>query len=235
MHESVRQWFASLYRCVLCADRAQAHNLCAACAHSLPTVAHACARCALPLAAPGSLCGACLLHTPAWDDAASAFAYRFPVDRLITATKFHGRLDMACALAHASAARLVGDRPVHADAIVPVPLHWRRRWRRGFNQATQLAAPVARAAGIELQDRLLQRLRATREQTRLDAQQRHDNLADAFVTRAAVTGKRLILFDDVLTTGATLNAAADALKRAGAAHVRVWTCARAAVTPVDTG
>lgn len=142
---------------------------------------------------------------------------------------------MARALGHATAARLVSDTPVAADAIVPIPLHWRRRWWRGFNQAAELAIPVARAAGIEIWHSLLQRTHATAEQSRLDAQQRQANLIDAFVTRSDLSGQRLILFDDVLTTGATLNAAADALKRAGAQHVRVWTCARASVTPVEAG
>lgn len=214
-------------RCVLCADPASAHNLCAACAQSLPTAAHACSRCALPLAAPGLRCGECLLRTPAWDDAASAFAYRFPVDRLVTGTKFHGRLDMAQALAHASAARLAGAHGLRADALVPIPLHWRRRWRRGFNQAAELAGPVAHAAGIPLCRALLRRDRATREQTQLDAWGRHDNLAGAFDASPAVAGKRIILFDDVMTTGATLEAAATTLRRAGAVHIRVWTCARA--------
>lgn len=227
MRRAIRNWFYSLARCVVCEDAAVDNNLCTACADTLPVVAHTCERCALPLTAPGARCGECLLNTPAWDNAASAFAYRFPVDVLVSRTKYCGRLDMARALGAATAARLCLN-PVTADLIVPIPLHWRRHWHRGFNQALELATPVARACDLPLISDLLYRPRATTPQTRLDATQRRDNLRDAFALRQPVQGLRIIVFDDVMTTGATAAAAATTLKAAGARHVRVWTCARAA-------
>lgn len=113
------------------------------------------------------------------------------------------------------------------DALVPVPLHWSRRWRRGFNQAEVLARAVGRRHGLSVQRRLLRRVRATPPQHG-DAGSRRRNLRDAFavpcIERCA--GSRLLLIDDVFTTGATANACAAALRSAGAAAVGVLTLAR---------
>ncbi|MFK8018113.1 MAG: ComF family protein [Gammaproteobacteria bacterium] len=224
----IRNTLRRLCRCVICENPATWHNLCAQCHRDLPVAHSACQRCALPLPEPDARCGACLLHTPVWDNAASAFDYRFPVDLLVTRTKFNGRLDMARALGHASAHQFQIAHPVNADAILPIPLHWRRRWQRGFNQAAVLAEPVADYLNIPFRCDLLQRKRSTPEQTRLDGEARRENLDGAFAVTGDVTHQNLILFDDVMTTGATLGAATTALKTSGANTVRVWTCARVA-------
>jgi ComF family protein len=106
-------------------------------------------------------------------------------------------------------------------------MHWRKRWDRGFNQAELLAEHVARHLGLTL-SKNLRRSRHTRAQAGLSETERRTNLKDAFAIRnpAHITGKRILLVDDVLTTGATLRAATEALKSAGAAHVSVLTLAR---------
>lgn len=113
------------------------------------------------------------------------------------------------------------------DAVVPAPLHWFRQWRRGYNQAELLAREVSRRTGVPL-IRALRRRRATRTQAGLTGAKRRANVAGAFAVRqrAFVKGKRVLLVDDVLTTGATVNACAAALKRAGATYVAVLTLAR---------
>jgi ComF family protein len=111
------------------------------------------------------------------------------------------------------------------DSVVPVPLHWRRRWSRGFNQAEVLARCIARRRGIGVL-RALTRRRATDSQTGLSNRNRRLNVDGAFRVQTAVAGLRILLVDDVMTTGATASACALALKRAGAKHVTLLTLAR---------
>jgi ComF family protein len=216
----------ALARCVVCDDPAPGHTLCALCRDSFPSLRWPCPRCALPRRAANAPCGHCLIHSPDWDDAQCAFAYRFPVDYLLKRAKFRGRMAELDALATTTARFFSNRAHSQADVIMPVPLHWRRRWTRGFNQAEELARPVAQAVGLPLDNRSLQRVRATREQSHLHTDERSANLRAAFDCRIPLHGARIILFDDVMTTGATLGAAARALTDQGAAHVRVWTCAR---------
>jgi ComF family protein len=154
----------------------------------------------------------------------------------IHALKYQRREPLAVPLASLLAeegARLLGfaaDDPTGApfDAIVPVPLHPARLTERGFNQAELLAAPCARRWQRPLLTRALRRIRPTRPQTDLDAVARRQNVAGAFAVAqpAAIADRRLLLVDDVLTTGATVGAAARALARAGAASVGVLVLAR---------
>lgn len=111
------------------------------------------------------------------------------------------------------------------DVVVPVPLHWRRRWSRGFNQSDVLARSIARRRGIQVLS-ALRRKRNTHSQASLTNPKRRLNVSGAFHAGAAVAGKRILLVDDVMTTGATATACAFALKRAGAKHVTLLTLAR---------
>lgn len=118
-------------------------------------------------------------------------------------------------------------RDLHFDQVMAMPMHWRKRWERGFNQADLLAAPVARRLGLKLSANLC-RQRYTKSQAGLDEQERQKNLKGSFSVRRPdqVKAKHILLIDDVFTTGATLRAAARALKEAGTAHVSVLTLAR---------
>jgi ComF family protein len=117
-----------------------------------------------------------------------------------------------------------------ADALVPVPLHWRRLWTRRFNQSAALAAAIARASGVAVAHAALRRVKATRQQVGLSRSERAGNVQGAFrvaaAAKAEVAGRRLVLIDDVLTSGATADACARALLRAGAAQVDVLVLAR---------
>lgn len=220
--------------CLGCGDplfSAAPLGLCAPCRGKLARVGRsACGVCSGPLDAfeppPGDRCGACRERPPAFDRLLALWTYRPPLDAVIQGLKFR-RLDylgrhLALALADGFGEALDGF-----DAIVPVPLHWRRRLARGYNQAERIASPLAARLGLPLVP-ALRRARRTPPQTSLGKAERLANLRQAFrVPRPGrVRGLRLLLVDDVATTGATLDMAAAALKRAGAGGVTAVVAAR---------
>lgn len=217
-------------RCVVCGEPGHdGRDLCAACAADLPWQGPACRRCALPLPVAG-ICGACVQAPPPLDAVHAVFDYRFPLDRLLPRLKFHEDLASGRVLARCMAERCAAlPRP---DALVPIPLHWRRLQQRGYDQALELATPLARELGMRLRGDVLHRHRTTSAQSRLGAGARRRNLRAAFALAPAPAADPLpahvALVDDVMTTGATLHAAALALRRGGVTRVDAWICARVA-------
>jgi ComF family protein len=212
-------------RCLLCGESgAEGRDLCRACAEALPWNDSACLRCALPLSAPGT-CGACLQRPPPLAETHAVFVYGFPLDRLVPRFKFHNDLAAGRLLAELMLQGASGlPRP---SALVPVPLHDSRLRQRGYDQARELAKSLARALQVPLLSEVLVRTRATAPQSELDAGARQRNLRRAFEVRAgAALPDHVTLIDDVMTTGATLEAAAKRLRRAGVARVDAWVCAR---------
>lgn len=211
-------------RCLVCGERgSDGQDLCAACRATLPWNRVACPRCALPLAVAAPACGACLQAPPPQAGARAVFLYRPPVDRLLLRFKFHADLAAGRLLSGLMLEGLAGTgRP---QALVPLPLHPSRLRRRGYDQALELARPLARGLLLPLDAARLERTRATAPQSELDAAARRRNLRDAFRARAGAA-PHVVLVDDVMTTGATVHAAALALRRAGCARVDVWVCAR---------
>jgi ComF family protein len=215
------------WRCLLCGDRgASGVDLCADCAAELPRNASCCARCALPLPVSAVQCGRCQRKPPPWDAAWAPFRYAWPLDRLETRFKFHR--DLAAGRVLAAMWQHESCPLVLPRVILPVPLHRRRLRERGYNQAWELARPLARALGVACKPDVLRRVRHTDAQTGLDAVQRRRNLRDAFVLREGISlPDHVALLDDVFTTGATLAECARMLKRAGVRRVDVWALARA--------
>ncbi|QSX76833.1 ComF family protein [Lysobacter arenosi] len=214
-------------RCLLCGELAGGCglDLCDPCLAALPYNRQACHRCALPLATAMTHCGACLRQQPPQTAARAVFVYAAPIDRLLPRVKFHGDLASARLLATLMARNLAdAERP---QALVPVPLHPSRLRGRGYDQALELARPLARALRLPLRDDLLLRRRATAAQSTLDVDGRRRNLRYAFAIRAdTALPAHVAVIDDVMTTGATARAATLALRRAGVARVDVWVCAR---------
>ena len=226
--DSFRRWLAAWWptHCLVCGERGDGgRDCCRTCAAALPWNRIACPLCALPLPAPAVACGACLRRRPILDAVTSACVYASPLDRLLPRFKFHGDLVAGRLLAQWMLDACAGlPRP---EALVPVPLHRARLRSRGYDQALELARPLARAMALPLRADVLFRRHATAPQSELSALQRRRNVRAAFAVRDhASLPAHVVLVDDVMTTGATLHAAASVLRRAGVQRVDAWVCAR---------
>jgi ComF family protein len=208
-------------------------GLCPACWWKLSFIAPPyCERLGIPFAydpGPGVLSMEAIADPPAYRRARAAVRFDDVARTLVHALKYGDRLDLAPMMGRwmATAGRSL---TAEADAIIPVPLHWRRYWARRFNQSALLAEAIAKASQVPLALGALKRVKATPQQVGLSQAARALNVQGAFrvspTGKAAVAGRRLILVDDVITTGATIDACARALLRAGAAEVNVLTFAR---------
>jgi len=205
-------------------------RLCRDCIERFAVEQPRCRRCGLEVPTGVTSCGTCLLHPPPYDSTLTVATYGFPWDRLITAFKYHGALDLAASLAerlHAAARR----RPELAPSLlIPVPLHPLRLRERGYNQAWELARRLGRRLGCDADATLLLRIRDTPRQLALAPEARAANVRGAFAIeprrRAALRDATVTLVDDVMTTGATVAETSRVLLAAGAARVDVWVMAR---------
>ena len=191
-----------------------------------------CDGCGLPFEfdpGAGALCAACQARRPAFDRARAACLYDEHSRDLILKLKHADRTDLAPLFAR-WLARAIGDIAPEIDAVTPVPLHPSRLLRRRYNQAAEVARPLSRLTGVPYLPDAIARVRPTLTQGGRSRQGRRRNVAGVFVTperlRAKVAGKRILLVDDVLTTGATAEGCARALKAAGATGVDVAVIAR---------
>jgi ComF family protein len=212
-------------RCELCAASSGAQLLCPACADSLPRLGSVCPLCALPTT--GEICGRCIAHPPPFEATVAAFAYAFPVDRLLHAFKYHGRL----ALAEWGASALLAERERRRNArrpdrLVALPLSRERQRERGYNQAFEIARAIAQRLGVPLLRDGARRVRSAPPQAALPWSERAKNVRGAFACDLALAGLEIAVIDDVMTTGASLAEFASTLKRAGAARVENWVVAR---------
>jgi ComF family protein len=228
--------------CPGCRDLVTDNGLCPAYWSRLAFIAPPyCPRLGIPFAydpGPGILSMQAIADPPAYQRARAAVRYDDVARALVHAFKYGDRLDLAPLMGRwmvRAGHELIGE----ADALVPVPLHWRRLWTRRFNQSAALAEAIARASGVAVVHTPLRRVKATAQQVGLSRAERATNVQGAFhvapAAKGEVAGRRLIVIDDVLTSGATADACARALLRAGAAQVDVLVFARvvdAARTPI---
>ncbi len=214
--EVCRQWAAS----ALCAD----------CVARFAAMVPRCARCGLRLGLAAPACGACLREPPPFEHTVCAADYGFPWDALIAAFKFQGRAELAAPLAERLRVAVVAADVPLPRWLVPVPLAPARLAERGYNQAWELARRLGRALDVAADAALLWRPADQAHQADLNRAERQRNLRSAFMTdprrRGDLQGSRVVLVDDVMTTGATAREAAAALLRGGAAAVDVWVVAR---------
>ena len=224
--------------CVSCREPVAGEGVCADCWSKLSFIAKPyCPRLGIPFVydpGPDMLSMEAIASPPAYQRARAAVRYDDVARTLVRAPKYHDRTDLAPAMgrwmAHAGKELLQG-----ADMLIPVPLHWRRAWHRRFNQSGALARVIERQSGVRLRGDVLQRVRPTRQQVGLSRAQRASNVQGAFEVfsdaKAELDGRRAVLVDDVLTSGATLDACARALLRAKAAQVDVLVFARVVDSP----
>lgn len=235
---ALRQWLAVPQRCRVCHGW-PAQTLCTDCVDCFADDAgRRCARCALPLppAAPFSQCVDCLLHPPALSWALARQDYRYPWPLLLSRLKFGGDIGLARALGrHLAGTPGLAARLADVDAIVPLPLARERLAERGFNQSAALARAMAAAFGRpalrKLRPALLDKHRHTPPQHDLPRHQRLANVHGAYrvppAAAALLPGRCVLLVDDVMTTGASLDAAARTLRQAGAREVGALVLMRA--------
>lgn len=210
--------------CVLCGSMSRNGLWCIACDAALPYFnAPHCPVCALPTPT-GEVCGHCLSQPPLFSRTIAAFGYGYPLDKLIQGMKYGEQL----ALAHAFAKKLLPriDQCNLPDHIIAMPLHPAKLRERGFNQSALIAATVARNLKLELLPNACRRVRDTPPQSSLPWKERKKNVSNAFRCDMDLAGKRVALVDDVLTTGASLNALAGAALKRGAVEVSAWVIAR---------
>ena len=208
--------------CLLCAASGGTDLVCAECVADMPRVDEGCPCCG-DAGPSGLVCGTCLQHVPHFDATRALWRYEFPVDRLVLALKYNERLALAAWFGR----MLAQDVSTKPDLLLPMPLHPNRLRERGFNQAAEIARTASKRLCVDWKSDVLMRLRDTASQADLPLEERERNVKGAFLCMADLSGKSVALIDDVMTTGATLNEAAAALKKAGAARVENWVVARA--------
>ena len=219
--------------CVACREPVDGEGVCAQCWAKLSFIARPfCPRLGIPFVydpGPELLSMEAIASPPAYARARAAVRYDDVAKTLVHALKYQDRTDLAPAMGRWMA-RAGQELLNEADWLIPVPLHWRRAWHRRYNQSGALAHAIERQSGIKVRGELLRRVRATEQQVGLSRPQRASNVQGAFKVSAdrqsEVQGRRVVLIDDVLTSGATVDACARALLRAKAATVDVLVFAR---------
>lgn len=230
--------------CVLCGNLTHSSdNICAACQKTLPILPEHCPQCARFLPTMAGMpnlgierthlnkrrCGVCLNQEPPFDITYALFPYEAPIIQLIIKLKFQQQLSHAQALGSLMAKSITTewyrDMPL-PEVILPIPLHPSRLRERGFNQALEIAKPIAKRLALPLDHQGIGRQKATQAQSGLSAEDRKKNIAEAFVITGNYTGLRVAVIDDVITTGLTMAECCKVLKRQGVARIDVWCCAR---------
>ncbi len=219
------------YTCILCGSASQQDlDLCCDCEADLPLIENACQQCAIPLDAEQDLlCAQCQNKPPAFHRSFALFHYNPPIDGFIMDLKFHHKLLYAHILGKLLLKKINNcDKP---EYIIPVPLHPKRLRQRGFNQALEIAKPIANALQIPIETQSIKRIENTDSQSQIDASKRQKNLKNAFEVVEPIQARHVAIVDDVVTTGSTVNALATKLVEQGVKQIDVWCSARTSLKP----
>jgi ComF family protein len=216
------------HQCLLCAEPSLS-RVCCHCQALFVKPRHSCQQCALPLEYFALFCGQCLKQAPAFDRVFSPYLYQSPISALVLDYKQKGHeytgeglSDLFCQ----SVSHHYQQQHLPLPALItPVPLHWRNQWNRGFNQSACFSQALSRHMGIAHFDHS-RRVKWAKPQKLLSKKARVQSLRNNFLVTRPLDGESIVIVDDVMTTGATVNALANELKRAGAGSVSVWVLAR---------
>jgi ComF family protein len=235
---NIAQYFLLPGTCIVCnRSSLRQQDLCEKCESLLPLIVKPCQRCALPLPpgdSAGTICGRCLTNPPPFLCSISAFEYSPPVNRLISDFKYYGKLCNGRVLAACLQQNLqnfYSDKAL-PELIIPVPLHNLRLRERGYNQANELSQYLSRETGIPVNHRLFCRVQDTPRQMGLSAQERRQNLRQAFAlsSNADIASlkklKKIAIVDDVVTTMSTITELSKQLLKNGIEEIHIWSIAR---------
>jgi len=218
------------HTCPLCAEASKS-LICSSCKTMLPNIETQCIQCGLPLDKIDTLnntlrCGQCLQTPPAFDACISPYHYALPINQFVTQLKFHQKLHYAKILADLLIDRIDSATEKLPECIIPVPLHPARLRQRGFNQALEIARPIAKKYSLKLDSQCCKRIVSTPPQMQQNKQARQKNIRNAFRVLDNFNYQDIAIVDDVMTTGQTLNELARVLRMHGAKHIQVWAVAR---------
>jgi ComF family protein len=239
--ELARRLLSNLFpsRCILCQQTVlepalnQNIEVCLSCYQALPHNVNCCTHCALPLPEDienDVLCGRCIKKRPIFDYSYSLFRYDEEIIKLVHQLKFSEKISYARSIGELLLTTVIDEllpeqgRP---ECIIPVPLHNRRLRKRGYNQSTEISRVVAKKTGIPIDYDSVTRQRSTLTQTGLKAKERQKNIKGAFKVTTKPEAEHVLIVDDVITTGSTVNELAKVLKRQGMKRVGVLSIARA--------
>lgn len=213
--------------CPLCLNPSSTY-ICPHCEERFKRIDQCCQRCALPLHTTEPYCADCLNHGPSFDTCICAYEYRYPFNRVISLLKDKRDLDAAAAACDVLASAVTNRYQNRAlpQCLIPVPMHWRRRWQRGFNQSEFICQRLSTHLKIPARS-ALQKIKMTDKQKSLSKNKRKRNLIGSFSANVAeIEGKHIALIDDVITTASTVSVLADLCIDAGARQVDVWALSR---------
>ncbi|CAK9886568.1 MAG: hypothetical protein XXXJIFNMEKO3_03013 [Candidatus Erwinia impunctatus] len=219
-------------RCTLCHVplRLAHHGCCSICLATLRLPFPLCYGCGLPASHRGSLCGRCLNTPPLWSRLIAVSGWHAPVSEWVKQLKFSSAQTLAPLLARLLLLRWLEERRYYQlsrpELILSVPLHKSRAWQRGYNQSQRIASLLAHACRCQYLPAAIIRIRRTRIQHTLSAQERRHNLDNAFAINGDLTGRDVVVIDDIVTTGSTLQAVSRLLLAEGVSSVQVWCLCR---------
>ncbi len=215
--------------CIICIEKTRSINsLCEHCETFLPWLANNCCySCSLPLLNSSSIyCGVCAVNKLTFNHTKCAFHYTNPIDKWIKQLKFKHKYNLAKILSTLLIKKLRLDGTyAHIDAIIPIPIHFKRWLTRGYNQSALIAKYVGKDLAIQVDYKLLSKIKHTQPQTKLNKKKRSKNIAGCFHAKKS-NYKRVAIIDDVMTTRATAHTAAKALQKTGINYIEVWCIAR---------
>lgn len=198
----------------------------------MPVLKQSCKKCSEFLQSSHNqsiLCGYCLYNPPSFNRVYALFPYEFPIMQLISRLKFHHKLIYAKAIATLFIQKILGEwyknKPL-PNLIIPIPLHEQRLKQRGFNQAYEMAKPIAKELGVAIDVTGVKRIKHTAAQNQLPSKARKINIADAFAAKRSYTGMTIAVIDDVVTTCSTVTEFSTVLRKNGAHSIDIWCCAR---------